>query len=92
MVAVHDTTLSAAKNAGELLASSASSDVVDALVALQALPGDQLLTSDVDDLTLLTAHRPVGDCRQGVSEQGPGAADAVPGPRARSVRRTTTYR
>jgi hypothetical protein len=42
-----------AKNAGELLGRAGSSDVVDALVALLAMPGDQLLTSDPHDLARL---------------------------------------
>jgi hypothetical protein len=35
---------------GELLAATSTSDVVDALLALLAVPGDQLLTGDPDDL------------------------------------------
>jgi hypothetical protein len=41
------------KRAGELLAVAGGCDVTDALVALQALPGDQILTGDLDDLTTL---------------------------------------
>lgn len=43
--------------ADELLAASGSSDAVDALLALVAAPGDQLLTSDPSDLRALLAHR-----------------------------------
>lgn len=46
-----------AKAAGELLAASNTSDVVDSMLAQLALPGDQILTSDPGDLaTLLTAR------------------------------------
>ena len=44
-----------AKAAGELLAASNTSDVVDALLAQLALPGDQTLTSDQHDLATLLA-------------------------------------
>ncbi|MCC6438752.1 MAG: hypothetical protein IT196_27260 [Acidimicrobiales bacterium] len=44
-----------AKAAGELLAASNTSDVVDALLAQLALPGDQILTSDQHDLATLLA-------------------------------------
>jgi hypothetical protein len=57
MVDVRVTGLSNAKAAGELLAGSGRSDVVDALVALAAVPGDQLLTSDPGDLRALVAQR-----------------------------------
>ncbi len=53
MMEVHEVTLADAKLAGALLATSSSSDVVDALVALLAQPGDQLLTSDPDDISVL---------------------------------------
>lgn len=53
-VALHD-----AKEAGELLGRAGHSDVVDALVALCALPGDQLLTSDPGDLVPLLRAREV---------------------------------
>jgi hypothetical protein len=36
--------------ASELLAATGTADVVDALLAVLAVPGDQLLTSDPDDL------------------------------------------
>jgi predicted nucleic acid-binding protein len=50
----------AARRAGELLATTGGSDVVDALVALTAGYGDTVLTSDPDDLRRLvegTGHR-----------------------------------
>lgn len=53
-VGVH---LADARAAGELLAASSTADVVDALVALLPVPGDQLLTSDTDDLRTLVAER-----------------------------------
>lgn len=57
MMQVEVTDLEAAKNAGELLASSRTTDVVDALLALQVRQSDQVLTSDPDDLaTLLDAQ------------------------------------
>lgn len=57
MMHVEVTDLEAAKNAGELLASSRTTDVVDALLALQVRQSDQVLTSDPDDLaTLLDAQ------------------------------------
>lgn len=59
MVEVRVTELADAKAAGELLAASATSDAVDALVALAALPGDQVLTSDPGDLGVLLANRRV---------------------------------
>ncbi len=40
-----------ARAAGELLAAAGASDVVDALLALLATPGDQILTSDPGDIT-----------------------------------------
>jgi hypothetical protein len=40
----------AGKAAGELLAATRGHDVIDAAVVLLAADGDQLLTSDVDDL------------------------------------------
>lgn len=57
MIDIRNVGLSQAKAAGELLAGSGSSDAVDALLALQALPGDQVLTSDPADLGHLLAHR-----------------------------------
>lgn len=44
-----------AKLAGELCGQAGTNDVVDALVALQALNGSVLLTSDVEDLRHLMA-------------------------------------
>lgn len=57
MIEVLPTSLSDARDAGVLLGETGTSDAVDALVALAAMPGDQLLTSDPDDLGLLTARR-----------------------------------
>jgi hypothetical protein len=45
-----------ARAAGELLAASATGDAVDALVVSIAGPGDQLLTSDPDDLAGLASR------------------------------------
>lgn len=59
MIDVRPTGLAQAKAAGELLAKSSASDAVDALVALAAVPGDQLMTSDPDDLKALVAERAV---------------------------------
>jgi PIN domain-containing protein len=57
MVDVRPTSLQHARDAGELLAATGTSDVVDALVALVAMPGDQLLTSDRGDLDVLLGAR-----------------------------------
>ncbi|MGH3977099.1 MAG: hypothetical protein ACRDS9_27855 [Pseudonocardiaceae bacterium] len=55
MVDVRGTGLREAQAAGESLAVSGTSDAVDALIVMVALPGDQLLTSDPADLhTLVT--------------------------------------
>ncbi len=59
MIDVRDVRLADAQSAGQLLAATGTSDVVDALVALLARPGDQLLTSDVDDLDGLMSGREV---------------------------------
>lgn len=59
MVDVRGTGLREARAAGELLAASATTDAVDALVAMVALPGDQLLTSDVADLRMLVTNREI---------------------------------
>lgn len=59
MVDVRSTTVREARAAGELLAASGTSDVVDAFVVLIAVPGDQLLTSDPSDLRSLVTHRAV---------------------------------
>lgn len=56
-VEVREVGLEDAKEAGVLLSRSGSSDVVDALVAMLTRPGDQLLTSDPDDLARLTGVR-----------------------------------
>lgn len=57
MVDVRGTGLREARAAGELLAVSDTSDAVDALIVMVALPGDQLLTSDPADLRTLVQHR-----------------------------------
>ncbi len=49
----------AARRVGQLLASSRTSDVVDAALALLAFPGDELLTSDPADLRALLPKRSV---------------------------------
>lgn len=59
MIDIRSTTVREARAAGELLAVSRTADVVDALVALVAVSGDQLLTSDPSDLAALAAHRDV---------------------------------
>jgi len=58
LIDVRDVSLTHAKDAGSLLRESKTADVVDALLALLAVPGDQVLTSDPDDLATLLAHRP----------------------------------
>lgn len=58
MIDVLDVDRVSAQAAGEVLRDSGGSDVVDALVALATRPGDQVLTSDPDDLgVLLDARR-----------------------------------
>lgn len=59
MIDVRPVDVDQAKSAGELLASASTSDVVDALVAQLAMPADQILTSDPDDLNQLIAARGV---------------------------------
>ena len=59
MIDVRPVGIDGARAAGELLATSRSSDVVDALLAQLAAPGDQILTSDPDDLAALLAARSV---------------------------------
>lgn len=59
MIDVRHTALPEARAAGELLGTSGTADVVDALLALLAVPGDQLLTSDPRDLEALTAARSI---------------------------------
>jgi DNA-binding transcriptional MocR family regulator len=51
--------LARARAAGELLAASGTADAVDALTAMVALPGDQLLTSGPGDFRALVAHRAI---------------------------------
>ena len=57
MIDVRPVVLDDARDAGVLLGRAESSDVVDALVALLALPGDQVLTSDPEDLSRLLDAR-----------------------------------
>lgn len=59
MIDVRPVDVDQAKSAGELLASASTSDVVDALVAQLAMPADQILTSDPDDLNQLITSRGV---------------------------------
>ena len=59
MVDIRPVHVDQAKAAGELLASASTSDVVDALLAQLALPGDQVLTSDPGDLRHLLATREI---------------------------------
>lgn len=59
MIEVRATALTEARAAGELLAATGTSDVVDALLAMVAAPGDQVLTSDPDDLRPLAAGRAI---------------------------------
>lgn len=54
---IRPTDLEDAKDAGELLGSSRTSDVVDALLALLISNGDRVLTSDVGDIKALLADR-----------------------------------
>lgn len=55
LINVQAVDLGHSKDAGELLAKAGMTDVVDALVALAARPGDQIFTSDVEDITALLA-------------------------------------
>ena len=48
-----------ARRIGQLLASSITSDVVDAALALLANPGDEVLTSDPDDFRNLLPKRSI---------------------------------
>ncbi len=59
MIEVLDVDRSSAQAAGEVLRESGGSDIVDALVALATRPGDQVLTSDPDDLGALLDARQV---------------------------------
>jgi uncharacterized protein YaiI (UPF0178 family) len=57
MIDVRSTHLVDARAAGELVAASDTADVVDALLVLLAVPGDQVLTSDSADLHALIEER-----------------------------------
>jgi hypothetical protein len=57
MIDVRAAHLAEAHAAGELIAATSTADVVDALLVLLALPGDQLLTSDPNDVRALVAER-----------------------------------
>jgi hypothetical protein len=57
MIDVRAARLPEARAAGELMAVTGTADVVDALLALLPLPGDQLLTSDPNDVKVLVAER-----------------------------------
>ncbi|MGE0297548.1 hypothetical protein [Pseudonocardia sp.] len=57
MIDVRAVHLGDARAAGELLAATRTADVVDALLAVVAVPGDQVLTSDPGDLRLLLGER-----------------------------------
>ena len=57
MIDVRSAHLAEARAAGELLAAAGTADVVDALLVLLAVPGDQLLTGDPDDLKALVGER-----------------------------------
>jgi predicted nucleic acid-binding protein len=59
MIDVLPVDLGSAQSAGELMGETGGSDVVDALVAMVVRPGDQVLTSDSRDLTLLLDARQV---------------------------------
>lgn len=56
---VRVTDLDDAKDAGELLAASRTSDVVDALLCLEVNAGDRVFTSDIGDITTLLQTRKV---------------------------------
>ena len=49
----------AARRVGHLLASSRTSDVVDAALAVLAAPGDEVMTSDPKDLRTLLRQRSI---------------------------------
>lgn len=59
MIDVRPTGLTEARTAGELVGHAGTSDVVDALLALVAVPGDHVLTSDPGDLQHLLGYRDV---------------------------------
>jgi DNA-binding transcriptional MocR family regulator len=52
-VTIQSVTPEDGRRAGELLATTGSSDAIDATVALLAQPGDRILTSDPSDLRAL---------------------------------------
>jgi hypothetical protein len=60
MIDVRVVDVDEAKRAGELLGRAGGADVVDALAVLLALPGDQVLTSDPEDLSRLASANDVG--------------------------------
>jgi hypothetical protein len=57
MIDVRHVHLDVGWQAGELLALSGTADVVDALLALTAMPGDEVLTSGPADLDVLLGAR-----------------------------------
>ncbi|MGB8993810.1 MAG: hypothetical protein WCC65_00665 [Pseudonocardiaceae bacterium] len=59
MTEIRTTGLREARAASELLAASGATDVVDTLVVLAAVPGDQIITSGPADLRTLVAHRAI---------------------------------
>jgi hypothetical protein len=59
MIDVRVVDVDEAKRAGELLGRAGGADVVDALAVLLALPGDQVLTSDPEDLSRLASANDV---------------------------------
>ena len=59
MIDIRGAGLPEARTAGELLARTGASDIVDALLALVAVPGDQIFTSDPDDLRVLAYGREI---------------------------------
>ena len=59
MIDVRTVSLRDGQDAGELLGEARSSDIVDALLATIVLPGDQVLTSDPEDLPRILGARGV---------------------------------
>ncbi len=59
MIDTRSVDVDVSKAAGELLAVSGTADVVDALLAGLATSGDQVLTSDPEDLAALLEARGV---------------------------------
>lgn len=57
MIDIRVSDLDAAKAAGALLAATGTDDIVDALLVGTAMPGDQVLTSDPDDIERLVSAR-----------------------------------